>query len=192
MKQIPGFNVDTYKIKYSLIPKKVDVTIIEEQDDNGNMRKIRSIAIYSYGFISELTFYDDKTGYRHRDKFPAFYQFQSYNKSNELIQMSYYQFDELHRDDGPAMIGYLVDASKYKSHKKFFERWMRRNQFHRNDGPSYINYLYDPSIHHKQYRFEINGEDITDQVETWMEECHIPPYNEWGKSERMLFSLIFR
>jgi hypothetical protein len=73
---------------------------------------------------------------------------------------------EYHRDDGPAFIF------------KTYDIWYRHGIEHRDDGPSTV---WKNGESHEWY---INGEDMTEIVETWLVENEISwPFNGDGTTE---------
>jgi len=106
----------------------------------------------------------------------------------------WYVRDQLHRTDGPAVI-----------HANGSQEWYVNNRLHRTDGPAVIhangsqewyvnNRLHrtdGPAVIYASGRQEwyVNGEDITSEVEAWMEKNAITyPFDP---STAALFKLIW-
>jgi hypothetical protein len=101
-----------------------------------------------------------RNGLRHREGGPAAIY------ANGTQEWYYNGF--LHREGGPARIGGKA------------EEWLHHGSYHRTDGPACI--CYDGA-----QRWWVSGQNITDEVLTWMKDKGFPPYSEWTLQERELF-----
>ncbi len=80
---------------------------------------------------------------------------------------------KLHLLDGPAYIG-----------ANGTQEWRVEGQLHRLDGPAIIRA-------NGSRVWCVNGADFTPQVEGWMTEQGIPPFEMWTHREKILFRLMF-
>lgn len=69
---------------------------------------------------------------------------------------TWYQYGKLHRTDGPALVFNTV-----------IEYWYYHGRLHRTNGPAVV------SLDLELCEWWINNQDVTDEVEEWMEENHI-------------------
>ena len=61
------------------------------------------------------------------------------------VECWYNDSNKLHREDGPAVIGYYKNGTVEK------EYWFRDDKRHREDGPAEISYREDGTICHKSW-----------------------------------------
>jgi hypothetical protein len=110
---------------------------------------------------------------------------------------AWYQDDELHRLDGPAVIGPGGDKHWFQNGQRHRidgpaveyadgdRQWFQDDQRHRLDGPA-IEYI-DGS----KFWF-IKGIDVTEEVKLWIEENDIPKdHNKWTDEHCILFKLTW-
>jgi hypothetical protein len=74
-----------------------------------------------------------------------------------------------HRDDGPAISG--ADGTL---------EWYRHGRLHRADGPAYIDA-------NGSEEWWIDGDEITDKVESWIKNNDYPPFSEWDEEHLAMF-----
>ena len=60
---------------------------------------------------------------------------------------------------------------------------------HRLDGPAKIDFDFDGNIMSHEWR--INGADVSNEVDEWIDNMDIPPFFLWGDAEKMAFKLRF-
>lgn len=79
---------------------------------------------------------------------------------------------KLHRLDGPALI-----ADDEQS-------WWVDGKLHRVDAPARI-------WADGEQQWWIGDKHITNQVEAWMDQLGLPPWEQWGDTEKTLFKITF-
>lgn len=78
-----------------------------------------------------------------------------------------------HRLDGPARV--------WKNNSTY-EEWYNYGKIHRVDGPAVVG---------RRNQYWINGIDITDDVEKWIEDNNFPKWPNWDDEIKTLFKLTF-
>lgn len=105
----------------------------------------------------------------------------TYYEDGTVNVESWYYYDKLNRLDGPAFVTYSEDGSIYQ------EVWCVNGKYHREDGPACIhNNIDDPHV-----EWHLKGNDITEEVNWWIERNNIRHWSEWTNKEKAFFKLKF-
>lgn len=125
-------------------------------------------------------FWKNDKGELHREDGPAITNFyENEVKRNE----HWYLNDMLHRENGPAYVNFYYNDGSIEE-----EGWYRYGELHREDGPAIITC----DIYKKTNEYWlIKGQNITDEVNEWIERNNIRYWSEWSKREKAFFKLKF-
>jgi len=187
-------NIEYYDLgnKIKLILKNdVSLKSSHSQKIYGELKT--GIADYSEGlmriFSNGEEIYFNEDGFLHRENNrPARIKFSG--------RMEYYYNSERHRENGPAIVYpngdyiYYIFGRRHRlngpaSLLNSSITWCENGLVHRLDGPAYIS-------ENKNIFYFVNGHDITKQVNAWIEQLGIRPWEEWTDVEKVLFRLEFQ